>query len=59
MKKSITVFLLSMVVIYLLVAFVTLYIDFRLWHQGVRIMYALFAPCISTLITVGYNDYNK
>ena len=59
MNKSIAVFILSMVILYLLVAFVTLHIDFRLWDNGARIIYALFGPIISTLITIGYNDYNK
>jgi putative effector of murein hydrolase len=59
MNKSITVFTVSMVVLYLLIAFVTLHIDFRLWHNGARIMYALFGPTISALLAIGYNDYNK
>ena len=59
MNKSIAVFTTSMVILYLFVAFVTLHIDFRLWHNGARIIYALFGPIISTLITIGYNDYNK
>ena len=56
MNKSIAVFTLSMVILYLFVAFVTLHIDFRLWHNGARIMYALFGPIISALLTIGYND---
>ena len=50
MKKSITLFLLSMVVLYLLVAFVTLQLDFRLWTESTRLMYALLAPPLSALI---------
>lgn len=56
MNKLIAVFTSSMVILYLLIAFVTLHIDFRLWNEGTRIMYALFGPIISALLTIGYND---
>jgi len=59
MNKLIGVFTVTMVILYLFIAFVTLHIDFRLWHNGARIMYALFGPIISALLVIGYNDYNK
>ena len=59
MNKLIGIFTVTMVILYLLIAFVTLHIDFRLWHNGARIMYALFGPIISALLVKGYNDYNK
>lgn len=40
-----------MFVIYLLVSFVTLHIDFRLWSLETRIMYALFAPPICFMLS--------
>ena len=59
MNKSITILLSSMVVIYLLIVFVTLHINFILWTQDTRLMYALLAPPLSGLITMEYNYCNK
>lgn len=51
MNKSITVFLLLMLATYLLIAFATLHIDFRLWSVETRIVYALFAPPICFMLS--------
>ena len=51
MNKSITVFLLLMLVFYLLIAFVTLHTDFRLWSLETRLMYALFVPPICFMLS--------
>ena len=59
MNKSIKVFILSMVVFYLLIVFVTLHINFILWTENTRLMYALLAPPLSGLITMEYNYCNK
>ena len=47
--KKIFYFIGSMVAIYLLIAFTTLKIDFRLWSIEVRLMYSMFAPMMSML----------
>lgn len=51
MKKSIIVFISLMLVFYLLIAFVTLHTDFRLWSLETRLMYALFAPPICFMLS--------
>lgn len=48
-RKKIFYFIGSMIVFYLLIAFTTLKIDFRLWSIEVRAMYAIFAPMMSML----------
>lgn len=48
--KRIVFFLTIMVLFYLIVAFVTLKIDFREWAQEVRINYMLISVSLSILI---------
>ena len=48
--KRIVFFLTLMVLFYLIVAFVTLKIDFREWSQEARITYMFFSATISAII---------
>jgi len=51
-RKKIFYFIGSMFAIYLLIAFTTLKIDFRLWSIEVRAMFSIFAPMLSGLISL-------
>jgi hypothetical protein len=51
MGKKVTTFILSMIGFYLLIAFVAWQIDPSMWDIEVRVMYAVFAPMLSSLIT--------
>lgn len=48
---NLCVFMISMILCYLAVAFFTLHLDFRLWTQGIRGFYLLVGTCISLLTT--------
>lgn len=48
--KRIVFFLILMVLFYLIVAFVTLKIDFREWGQETRIIYMLISGSLSILL---------
>lgn len=51
MIRTIFVFVVSMVGVYLITAFVVLHLDFRLWKPLIRILYILIGGMISTVIT--------
>jgi len=48
---NLCVFMISMILCYLAVAFFTLHLDFRLWTEGVRGTYLYVGICISSFTT--------
>jgi hypothetical protein len=59
MIKAISIFSFSMLVMYLIVAFTTLHIDFRLWEDGTRCIYAVAGGLISLVITGAILDFEN
>lgn len=47
---------LNMVLIYLLLSFTMLSVDFRGWPMEVRFMYAFFGTILSFVISAAFND---
>lgn len=52
MKKKLLTFAISMVGLYLLMAFATWSLNAATWSDGERYFYALCAPVVSFMITV-------